>query len=227
MGGISLQFVQAYMVSWLDQTNTAGGPGGTPVPACQGAPLPVQIIGGNTSSTSGTFTDASVAPDGSSATQPTSGTQLAFWNGTGFVPVQTGQGLPTLDYTLATAQAGSGLKVAGIGSTVAVAGTVAVSGSVAVTGAFYQTTQPVSGTIADSNSAAVQGVVAITPGTATTPLRGIAFYCTAAGNITLTMADGSTMTFPIAANPVLQIIGLSVSNITLGTGTAGTFWGTK
>ena len=81
--------------------------------------------------------------------------------------------------------------------------------------------------VADSNSVAVQGVVPITPGTATTPLRGIAFYCTAAGNITLTLADNSTMTFPIAASPILQTIGFAVGNIALGTGTAGMFWGTK
>ncbi len=192
IGGISVQFVQASMVAWLDQTNAAGGANGTPVAACQGAPLPVQIVGG---SAGGTFTDASVAPDGPSATQPTSATQLGFWNGTGFVPAQTGTPFPVQDALLATAQAGAGLKV--------------------------------TGTIADSNSASVFGVVPITPGTAITPLRGIAFICTTAGNITLTLADGSTMTFPIAAGPALQVLGFSVGNITLGSGTTGTFWGTK
>ena len=49
----------------------------------------------------------------------------------------------------------------------------------------------------DSNSAAYQGVVAITPRTATTPLRGLGYICTTAGNINLTLADSSTITLPI------------------------------
>ena len=152
----------------------------------------VQTSGG---SSGGTFTDASVAPDGPSAAQPTSATQIGFWNGAGFVPAQTGQPLPVADPVIAAAQAGAGLKV--------------------------------QGTIADSNSAAYQGVVTISSGTATTPLRGLAFLCTAGGNITLTLADSSTMTFPIAASSNLQVLGFAVSNVALGTGTAGTFWGCK
>ncbi len=170
--GQPIRFAEASVMLWLDQNNTVGGAAGTLVPPCEGAPLPVSVVGG---SSGGTFTDASVAPDGPSAAQPTSATQLGFWNGTGYVPVQTGAGLP----------------------------------------------------VTDTNSASVFGVVPITPGTAITPLRGIAFICTAAGNITLTLADASTMTFPIAAGPALQVLGFSVGNITLGTGTAGTFWGTK
>ena len=96
-----------------------------------------------------------------------------------------------------------------------------------MTGAFYQATQPVSGTIADSNSAAFQGVVALTPGTAYTPLRSLGFVCTGAGNITLTLADGSTITLGIVASTTLQTLPFAVSQVALGSGTAGTFWNLK
>ena len=171
MGGAGLNFISPAMAVWLDQTNAAGGANGTPVPACQGAPLPVQVIGGSSGST---FTDASVAPDGANAAQPTSATQLGFWNGTGYVAAQTGAGLP----------------------------------------------------VSDSANAAWQGVVQITPGGASVaPGRGMAFYCTAAGTLTMTLANGSTMAFPIAASASLQTLGFAVTAVALSGGAAGTFWG--
>ena len=86
------------------------------------------------------------------------------------------------------------------------------------------TDQPAISTTDPANSA-FQGVIAITPGTVVAATRSIGFICTNAGNITLTLANGSTMTLPIAAAASLQTLPLAVTNITLGTGTAGTFWG--
>ena len=128
----------------------------------------------------------------------------------------------------------------------AITGTLAVSvqnTSLAATGQFYQSTQPVSGTvsvgnfpatqpvsgtIADSNSAAFQGVVAITPGTATTALRSLGFIITAAGNVTLTLADNSTLTIPLqTSGGAFQVLPFAVTNVALGSGTAGSFWNLK
>ena len=81
--------------------------------------------------------------------------------------------------------------------------------------------------VSDGNSAVWQGVVPITPGTATTPLRGLVFYCTASGAMTMTLADGSSMTFPIAASTSLETLDFAVAQIALSGGAAGTFWGLK
>ncbi len=81
--------------------------------------------------------------------------------------------------------------------------------------------------VTDINSAAFQGVVAITPGTATTALRSLGFIVTTAGNVTLTLADASTITLPLAASPQFQTLPFAVTNVALGSGTAGTFWNLK
>ncbi len=81
--------------------------------------------------------------------------------------------------------------------------------------------------VLDANSAAFQGVVGITPGTATSPLRSIGFICTASGQVTLTLADSSTITLGLVASPAFQSLPFAVSNVALGSGTAGTFWGLK
>ena len=119
---------------------------------------------------------------------------------------------------------------------------VAFPTSQAVTGAFYQATQPVSGTffqttqpvsiagtqsVADTNSAAFGGVVVMTPGTATTALRSVGFVITTAGNVTFTFADTSTITLAEPASPAFTTLPFSVTTVTLGTGTAGTFWELK
>lgn len=81
---------------------------------------------------------------------------------------------------------------------------------------------------ADSNNAGIQGVVAIAPGTATTAQRALGYVCTAAGAVTLTLADASTITVPIAVNGgAFQSMPFAVTNLALGAGTAGTFWGLK
>ena len=58
--------------------------------------------------------------------------------------------------------------------------------------------------VLDANSAAFQGVITITPGLPTTPQRSLGFVCTTAGPVTLTLADGSTVTLSLAASPSLQ-----------------------
>ena len=142
--GYALAYVPTVSLSWLDQSNLTAGPGGTLVPACPGAPLPVQIIGG-----------------------------------------------------------GAG------------GGTVAQ-------GAAGSAAWPV----ADGNSAAWQGAVQLTPGSGTpaTPGRGLGFICTAAGTLTLTLANSSTMAFPIAASANLQTLGFAVTGVALSGGAAGSFW---
>jgi len=77
-------------------------------------------------------------------------------------------------------------------------------------------------------SASYQGVVSITPGSLTTPGRAIGYVCTAAGNITLDLVDGSSITLPIStAAGAFQVLPFAVSNLALGTGTAGQFWNLK
>ena len=81
--------------------------------------------------------------------------------------------------------------------------------------------------VMDANSAAFQGVVAITPGAPTVAQRSLGFVCTAAGPVTLTLADASTLTLSLVASPTFQSLPFAVSNVALGTGTAGTFLGLK
>ena len=135
------------VVNWLDQSNLSAGSGGTPVPACQGAPLPVQVVSGG----AGGSTTSTVA-------QGAAGTSA--WP------------------------------------------------------------------VADTNSAAFMGVVQLTPGSSTpaTPARGLGFVCTAAGTLTITFANGSTMALPIAASPILQTLSFAVTTVALSNGAAGTFW---
>jgi hypothetical protein len=80
------------------------------------------------------------------------------------------------------------------------------------------------GGYSDPNNAAFQGVVPITPGTPVNVGRSIGFVITTGGNVTLTLADGSTITLTLTANTALQTLPFAVTNVSLGTGTAGTFW---
>lgn len=86
---------------------------------------------------------------------------------------------------------------------------------------------PVPLPVVDSNSAAFQGVVAVTPGTPTAALRSIGFVITTAGPVTLTLADGSTITLALSASPSLQTLPFAVTSVALGSGTAGQFWNLK
>ena len=81
--------------------------------------------------------------------------------------------------------------------------------------------------VTDSSGGAFQGVVAIMPGTPTTAQRSVGFICTSAGNVTLTLADGSTLTVAVAASSAFQSLPFAVTNVALGAGTAATFWGLK
>ena len=81
--------------------------------------------------------------------------------------------------------------------------------------------------VLDPNAAAFQGVAAITPGTPTTAQRSLGFICTASGAVTLTLADGSTITLGLAASTAFQSLPFAVTNVALGSGTAGSFWGLK
>lgn len=132
----------------------------------------LDVTGGTGSATGAT--NGSVGADGSGDAQPTSSTQLGYYNGASFLPVQAGQGLP----------------------------------------------------VSDGNSAAWQGVVALTPGSASpaTPGRGLGFVCTAPGTLTMTLANGSTMAFPIAASAFLQTLGFAVTGVARSGGAAGAFW---
>lgn len=87
---------------------------------------------------------------------------------------------------------------------------------------------PPSSTVSDSQSAGFGGVVAITPGTPVAAQRTLGYICTVAGNITLTLADTSTITLPIAvAGGNFQTLPFAVTNVALGGSTAGTFWNLK
>ena len=94
-----------------------------------------------------------------------------------------------------------------------------------INGAAISPTNPLP--CSDSNSAAFQGVAQITPGTPVTAARALGYLCTGVGNVTLTLADGSTITIPLVASTALQILPFAVTNVALGSGTAGTFWNLK
>ena len=82
--------------------------------------------------------------------------------------------------------------------------------------------------VSDNQSMAYQGVVPLTPGTGGyAPLRSIGFICTAAGPVTLTLADGSTITIGVTVSPAFQSLPFAVTEVMLGAGTAGTFWNLK
>lgn len=158
---------------------------------------PGYVTGGTGSSGSSTST----APTGTAGTAAT-GTNAA----SPVYDATTGKGLLT---------AGTALP-AGANQI----GTVGIVGTVPTT---------LSGTpaVADTNSAAFGGVVAMTPGTATTALRSVGFVITAAGNVTFTFADGSTITLAEPASTAFTTLPFSVTTVALGTGTAGTFWELK
>ena len=86
---------------------------------------------------------------------------------------------------------------------------------------------PVSGSVLDGNSAAFQGCVALTPGTTASAQRSVGFICTTSGNATFTFSDGSIITVPLLANPVFQTLPFAATLVTLGSGTAATFWNLK
>ena len=99
-------------------------------------------------------------------------------------------------------------------------------------GSAAQAIQGVTGGVplmtADANGAAFGGVVALTPGTAVSAARSLGYLCTGAGNITLTLADGSSLTVLIStANGAFQTLPFAVTQVTLGTGTAASFWNLK
>ena len=190
-------FAQAVVSMWFDSTDSAV-PGGTPRPASTEFPLPVQIVGG----TAG-------GGGGGNVTQGTSPwiDNIAQFGGT---PVNIGQQAraTSLPVTLASDQP-----------------PVTVSDPAA---ASLQASNAGSGIkVSDTQSAAFQGVVAMTAGTSYTPQRSVGFVCTAAGPITLILADGSTITLGITASPAFQSLPFAVASYTLGAGTAGTFWNLK
>jgi hypothetical protein len=191
----------------------------------------------------GTNALGSVVVSNFPGTQPVNGTVTANDGGTAIA----GATLPT---------GGSGLNGWASAIWSKLAGTLSVSGSVGITGTLpgfastptvtlsaglpagsnaigsvsvsnLPSTQVVSGTIADTNSAAFQGAVPITPGTALAAGRAIGFICSASGNITLTIVDGSTITLPITVANQFQTFTFAVTNVALGSGTAGTFWNLK
>jgi hypothetical protein len=74
------------------------------------------------------------------------------------------------------------------------------------------------------STAGFQGVLLITPGTPFAASHSFGFICTTAGTVILTMANGSTFTANVVVSAVLQIWPFSVTNVTLGSGAAGSFW---
>lgn len=88
--------------------------------------------------------------------------------------------------------------------------------------ASHVTNFPTSWTVTDPYEAPFQGVVPITPGTPTTALRSVGFVITSAGNVTFTFSDGSTLTLALPVGG-FTTEPFAVTNVALGTGTAGTF----
>ncbi len=197
------------------------------------ATYPLYVTGGGSSGGGGAVTQST----GAGASAPWS---VEISNGSAFnsasAPLFASiTNLPGTQAVSGTVSVGNFPATQSISGSVAVSNlpaTQPVSGSVSVSN--LPTTQTVSGTVAvsnfpatqtvaDTNSAAFQGVVAITPGTAVAAARSLGFVITTAGTVTLTLANGSTLTIalPVAGFSTLPF---AVTNITLGTGTAGSFW---
>ena len=64
-------------------------------------------------------------------------------------------------------------------------------------GAWVNLKSAVALTVSDSQSAAFQGAVAMTIGTTYAAQRSVGVLCTVAGNMSLTLANGSTITLPV------------------------------
>lgn len=75
----------------------------------------------------------------------------------------------------------------------------------------------------DANNAPYSGVVALTPGTPTASLgRSIGIVCTVAGNVSLTLQDGSTYVVPVAVG--FQTLPFAVTQVnTSGTTATATY----
>jgi type 1 fimbria pilin len=65
---------------------------------------------------------------------------------------------------------------------------------------------------------------AITSGTSYAPARGIGFVLTAAGTITVTLLDGSTIAIPVTGTGTWQTLPYATTKIVLSGGAAGTFY---
>jgi hypothetical protein len=181
-------------------TNTAQGTSGTGIAEPAGGSGLLGWLSGIYKALTGTLTvGGSVSVSNLPATQPVSAATLPLPEG-----AATAANQPALN-----GDGGALVHVTNFPATQAVSGAVSITGNVSVT---------------DTSGAAFQGAATITPGTATTAGRSVAYVCTAAGNITITLPDASTMTFGIAASPDLQTLPFAVTLLTLGTGTAGTFW---
>ena len=75
--------------------------------------------------------------------------------------------------------------------------------------------------IKEMASIGYQGAVALTVGNTYTPQRAIGINCTVAGNVTIKLADGSTMLFAVAVG--FFIFSFSVQSVTASTATATYF----
>eukprot|EP01037_Dinobryon_pediforme_P007620 gene7620-7684_t len=62
----------------------------------------------------------------------------------------------------------------------------------------HVTNWPTNQAVTDANNAAFQGAVAMVVGTAQTAQRSIGILCTAAGNVALALADGSSLVIPVS-----------------------------
>ena len=82
------------------------------------------------------------------------------------------------------------------------------------------------GSVNDTNSAAFSGAVAMTIGTAIAAARSIAVNCTAAGNVSLTLADASTIVVPVVVG--FQTLPFAVTEVNApGTTATATYFNLK
>jgi hypothetical protein len=165
---------------------------------------------------------ATIAENGATAENQIAATEALSAIATNTAAGATAVNQATANTTLATIAINTAQGTAGSGIT-------QPTGGGGILGWLSGIYRALTGTLAvtDSNSAAFQGSTLITPGAAFTAGRSVGFVCTAAGNITLTLPDGSTMTFGISVNPDLQTLSFAATNLALGSGAAGTFWSLK
>jgi len=100
---------------------------------------------------------------------------------------------------------------------------------VPVGGVSFPVQSPISGNIpvvADAQSAPFEGATAMTVGTSYTAARSVLANCTVAGNVSLTLLDGSTVVWAVPTGATLLRVAATAVN-TSGTTATCTYYNLK
>ena len=82
--------------------------------------------------------------------------------------------------------------------------------------------------LGDTNDSAFGGAVALTVGVADTQARrSLAFQCASSGGVTVTYADGSTMTWQVVGSAATQTLPIAVTEVDAAPASCTNFWNLK